>query len=73
MSEVTLQRIAQSHDELMEYLRPYLDNSGFVPSLALLLLFYALLRGVRNMADLEFERCGRRWALHDTAHNTCAA
>ena len=32
----------------MEYLRSYLFLPGFVPSVALVLIFYALLRGLRN-------------------------
>lgn len=32
----------------MEYLRSYLHDDGFVPSIALLLAFYALLRGARD-------------------------
>src|SRR5664279_634412 len=32
----------------MEYLRSYLHDSGFVPSVVLLFVFYALLRGVRD-------------------------
>jgi len=36
------------HNERMEYLRSYLSHSGFMPSAALVLIFYALLRGARN-------------------------
>ena len=32
----------------MGYLRPYLHAPGFIPSVALLFVFYALLRGVRD-------------------------
>jgi hypothetical protein len=32
----------------MEYLRSYLSHAGFMPSVALVLIFYALLRGIRN-------------------------
>jgi hypothetical protein len=32
----------------MEYLRSYLFQAGFVPSVALVLIFYAFLRGLRN-------------------------
>ena len=32
----------------MEYLRPYLHNTGFVPSVLLLFVFYALLRAMRD-------------------------
>ena len=32
----------------MEYLRSYLSLAGFVPSVALVLIFYAILRGVRD-------------------------
>jgi hypothetical protein len=32
----------------VEYLRSYLHESGFVPSVALVVVLYALLRGVRN-------------------------
>jgi hypothetical protein len=32
----------------MEYLRSYLFHAGFVPSVALVLIFVALLRGVRD-------------------------
>ena len=32
----------------MEYLRSYLHDAGFAPSVALLLVFYALLRGTRD-------------------------
>ena len=32
----------------MEYLRSYLFQAGFIPSVALVLIFVALLRGVRN-------------------------
>src|SRR5438105_3221540 len=32
----------------MEYLRSYLSDAGFVPSVALVLVFYALLRGTRD-------------------------
>ncbi|HEY8133008.1 MAG TPA: hypothetical protein VII12_14100 [Thermoanaerobaculia bacterium] len=32
----------------MEYLRYYLHDAGFAPSVALVLIFYALLRGVRD-------------------------
>jgi hypothetical protein len=37
-----------SHNEGMEYLRSYLSHAGFMPSVALVLIFYALLRGLRN-------------------------
>ena len=37
-----------SHNEPMEYLRSYLHDTGFVPSVVLLVVFYALLRGVRD-------------------------
>lgn len=33
---------------LTEYLRSYLHHAGFVPSVVLVVIFYALLRGVRN-------------------------
>ena len=36
------------HNERLEYLRSYLSHSGFMPSAALVLIFYALLRGARN-------------------------
>ena len=36
------------HNERMEYLRSYLSHSGFMPSAALVLIFYALLRVARN-------------------------
>jgi hypothetical protein len=32
----------------MEYLRSYLHDTGFVPSVVLLFVFYALLRGLRD-------------------------
>ena len=32
----------------MQYLQPYLQQTGFLPSVVLVVLFYALLRGVRN-------------------------
>ena len=32
----------------MEYLRSYLFHAGFIPSVALVLIFVALLRAVRN-------------------------
>jgi hypothetical protein len=32
----------------MEYLRPYVSDAGFLPSVGLVLIFYALLRGVRD-------------------------
>jgi hypothetical protein len=32
----------------VEYLRPYLHDAGFAPSVALVVIFYALLRGVRD-------------------------
>jgi hypothetical protein len=32
----------------MEYLRSYLSHAGFVPSMALVVIFYALLRGLCN-------------------------
>src|SRR5207253_2132543 len=38
-------RIAQG---CMEYLRSYLSHAGFIPSVALVLIFYALLRAMRN-------------------------
>jgi hypothetical protein len=31
-----------------QYLRSYLSHAGFMPSVALVLIFYALLRGLRN-------------------------
>jgi hypothetical protein len=36
------------HNERMEYLRSYLSHEGFIPSVALVLIFVALLRAVRN-------------------------
>ena len=36
------------HNERVEYLRSYLSHAGFMPSAALVLIFYALLRGVRD-------------------------
>ena len=36
------------HNERMEYLRSYLSHSGFMPSAALVLIFYAFLRGARD-------------------------
>ena len=36
------------HNEPMEYLHSYLQDTGFVPSVVLLVVFYALLRGVRD-------------------------
>jgi hypothetical protein len=35
-------------NEPMEYLRSYLQDTGFAPSVVLLFVFYALLRGVRD-------------------------
>jgi hypothetical protein len=32
----------------MDYLRSYLSHAGFIPSMALVVIFYALLRGLRN-------------------------
>ena len=32
----------------MEYVRAYLSHAGFIPSVTLVLIFYALLRGLRN-------------------------
>jgi hypothetical protein len=36
------------HNERMEYLRSYLSHAGFMPSAALVLIFYVLLRVARN-------------------------
>ncbi len=36
------------HNALVEYLRSYLQEAGFIPSLALVVVFWALLRGVRS-------------------------
>src|ERR1700693_3155144 len=36
------------HNERVEYLRSYFSHAGFIPSAALVLIFYALLRGLRN-------------------------
>src|SRR2546423_1417711 len=36
------------HNNGMEYLRSYLSDAGFGPSVALVLVFYALLRGTRD-------------------------
>src|SRR5437899_11438356 len=36
------------HNERVENLRSYLSQAGFVPSVALVLIFYALLRVARN-------------------------
>jgi hypothetical protein len=36
------------HNERMEYLRPYLHDTGFVPSVVSLFVFYALLRAMRD-------------------------
>ena len=36
------------HNERVEYLRSYLSHAGFMPSAALVLIFYALLRGLRD-------------------------
>ena len=36
------------HNERVEYLRSYLSHAGFMPSAVLVLIFYALLRAVRN-------------------------
>ena len=36
------------HNEPMGYLRSYLHSAGFIPSVVLLSVFYALLRGVRD-------------------------
>jgi len=33
---------------LIDYLRSYLHQAGFVPSMALVVIFYVLLRGVRG-------------------------
>jgi hypothetical protein len=40
--------IAMLHNGRVEYLRPYLHQAGFMPSVALVFAFYALLRGVRT-------------------------
>ena len=36
------------HNERMEYLRPYLHESGFVPSVLLLFVLCALMRAMRD-------------------------
>ena len=36
------------HNGRVEYLRSYFSHAGFMPSAALVLIFYALLRGLRN-------------------------
>jgi hypothetical protein len=36
------------HNEQMEYLRSYWHDTGFVASVVLLFVFYALLRGMRD-------------------------
>ena len=49
------------HNEPMEYLRSYLHDTGFVPSVVLLFVFCALLRGVRD--SMWRIAVGRSWRL----------
>lgn len=56
------------HNGRVEYLRSYLHQAGFMPSVALVFAFYALLRGVRtSMWRVALLACPGTFA-HELAH-----